>query len=121
MPSTSSRGGGEEGEESRGRRGGGGRAKRELGLGGNPHESCMRTGVNTSLPSPALPCPPPLRFTAYIYPVIVAILLWGPQDRDHNFVLSLFWAWWWPLSFVAFILLGRVWCAVRAPHAHTLV
>ncbi|GAX80436.1 hypothetical protein CEUSTIGMA_g7875.t1, partial [Chlamydomonas eustigma] len=52
------------------------------------------------------------KFTAYVYPVLVALLLWGPQDRDHNFVLNFFWAWWWPLSFVAFLFLGRVWCAV---------
>ena len=64
-------------------------------------------------PPPHLPHTHPCRFTAYVYPVLVALLLWGPQDREHNFVLSFFWSWWWPLSFVAFILLGRVWCAVR--------
>ncbi|KXZ56033.1 hypothetical protein GPECTOR_2g1585 [Gonium pectorale] len=56
-------------------------------------------------------------FTAYAYPLIVALLLWGPQasaraDRLHNPALAVFWDCWWPLVFVSFPLLGRVWCAV---------
>ncbi|GLC68372.1 hypothetical protein PLESTF_000684000 [Pleodorina starrii] len=52
------------------------------------------------------------KFTAYVYPVIVALLLWGPPDRLHNPALAVFWDYWWPLVFVSFPLLGRVWCAV---------
>jgi hypothetical protein len=31
------------------------------------------------------------------------------QDRDHNFCLSLFWNYWWPLMFVIYPFLGRIW------------
>lgn len=31
--------------------------------------------------------------------------------RDHNFALNLFWAWWWPLVFISYLFLGRVWCS----------
>ncbi|GFR44902.1 hypothetical protein Agub_g6247, partial [Astrephomene gubernaculifera] len=51
-------------------------------------------------------------FTAYIYPLIVALLLLGPQDRAHNPALLLFWDGWWPAVFLSYPLLGRVWCAV---------
>jgi len=51
-------------------------------------------------------------FTAYAFPVIVALLLFGPQDRDHNPVLNVFWDWWWPGIFLVYPFLGRVWCAV---------
>ncbi|CAL8472261.1 g11803 [Coccomyxa elongata] len=52
------------------------------------------------------------RFTAYVYPALVALLLFGPQDRAHNFGLNLFWCYWWPLMFIAYPFLGRIWCAV---------
>ncbi|EFJ50727.1 nitrogen assimilation regulatory protein [Volvox carteri f. nagariensis] len=52
------------------------------------------------------------KFTAIVYPIIVALLLWGPQDRLHNPALAVFWDYWWPLVFMSFPLLGRVWCAV---------
>ena len=52
------------------------------------------------------------RFTAYVYPAVVALLLFGPQDRAHNFGLNFFWAWWWPGIFLVYPFLGRVWCAV---------
>ncbi|PSC73341.1 ATPase AAA [Micractinium conductrix] len=51
-------------------------------------------------------------FTAWVYPLIVAVLLWGPQDRDHNFALNAFWAWWWPGVSIVYPFLGRVWCSV---------
>jgi len=50
--------------------------------------------------------------TLWAFPLIVAIGLWGPQDREHNLALNLFWAWWWPLSLLIFPFLGRIWCAV---------
>lgn len=50
--------------------------------------------------------------TLWLFPLIVAIGLWGPQDRPDNFTLNLFWAWWWPVSLLIFPFLGRIWCAV---------
>ncbi len=50
-------------------------------------------------------------FTAYVFPLVVALLLWGPQDRDHNALLNAFWAWWWPGIFLVYPFLGRIWCA----------
>lgn len=47
-----------------------------------------------------------------LFVVVVAILFIGPQDRGHNFALNAFWAYWWPLSFVVYPFLGRVWCSV---------
>lgn len=52
------------------------------------------------------------KFTVYAFAAIVGILFIGPQDRDHNFALNAFWCYWWPLSFIAYPFLGRVWCAV---------
>lgn len=51
-------------------------------------------------------------FTLWFYPIIVAVLMWGPQTRDTNFALNFFWAWWWPLVLIGFPFVGRVWCAV---------
>jgi transcriptional regulator with AAA-type ATPase domain/NAD-dependent dihydropyrimidine dehydrogenase PreA subunit len=50
-------------------------------------------------------------FTAWIFPIVVAILFIAPQDRQHNFALNLFWAWWWPLILLLFPIVGRLWCA----------
>lgn len=50
--------------------------------------------------------------TLWLFAVIVAIGLFGPQSRDSNFVLNLFWAWWWPVMLLLFPFVGRVWCAV---------
>nr|WP_254896236.1 sigma 54-interacting transcriptional regulator [Synechococcus sp. HK05] len=44
--------------------------------------------------------------------VLVNLWLWlGPQDRQHNGALNLFWAWWWPLILLGFPLVGRLWCS----------
>lgn len=44
--------------------------------------------------------------------VLVNLWLWlGPQDRQHNGALNLFWAWWWPLILLAYPLVGRLWCS----------
>ena len=51
-------------------------------------------------------------FTAWFYPIVVALLFWGPQTRDSNAALNVFWAWWWPLILVGFPVVGRLWCAV---------
>ena len=50
-------------------------------------------------------------FTAWVFPLVVAILFLAPQDRQHNFALNLFWAWWWPLILLLFPVIGRLWCA----------
>jgi transcriptional regulator with AAA-type ATPase domain/NAD-dependent dihydropyrimidine dehydrogenase PreA subunit len=52
------------------------------------------------------------RFTLSFFAFIVLILFIGPQNRQENFALNLFWAWWWPLILIGFPFLGRVWCAV---------
>ncbi|KAG2494498.1 hypothetical protein HYH03_007267 [Edaphochlamys debaryana] len=52
------------------------------------------------------------KFTAIVYPIVVALLLLGPQDRAHSPSLAVFWDYWWPLVFVSYPFLGRVWCAV---------
>ncbi|MBE9179887.1 sigma 54-interacting transcriptional regulator [Oculatella sp. LEGE 06141] len=46
------------------------------------------------------------------FAVVVALLLFGPQSRDSNVALNLFWAWWWPIVLLIFPFLGRIWCAV---------
>ncbi len=51
-------------------------------------------------------------FTASFFAFIVLVLFLAPQNRQHNFALNLFWAWWWPLILVTFPFIGRLWCAV---------
>ncbi|AUT01608.1 AAA family ATPase [Nostoc sp. CENA543] len=51
-------------------------------------------------------------FTVAAFALVVGVLFVGPQTRDRNFALNLFWAWWWPLVLLVFPFLGRVWCAV---------
>ncbi|NEU71876.1 cyclic nucleotide-binding domain-containing protein [Hassallia byssoidea VB512170] len=51
-------------------------------------------------------------FTVTAFALIVAVLFIGPQTRDRNFALNLFWAWWWAFFLFLFPFLGRVWCAV---------
>ena len=51
------------------------------------------------------------KLTAYIYPAFVLLLLLGPQERSSNFGLNLFWCYWWPLSFIVYPFLGRIWCS----------
>ncbi|QLE58329.1 sigma 54-interacting transcriptional regulator [Nostoc sp. TCL26-01] len=50
--------------------------------------------------------------TVAAFAFIVAVLFIGPQTRDRNFGLNLFWAWWWPIVLFIFPFFGRVWCAV---------
>jgi transcriptional regulator with AAA-type ATPase domain/NAD-dependent dihydropyrimidine dehydrogenase PreA subunit len=51
-------------------------------------------------------------FTLTAFAAIVTILFVGPQTRDANVGLNLFWAWWWPVILILFPFLGRIWCAV---------
>ena len=50
-------------------------------------------------------------FTSVAFALAVAVLFFGPQSRDRNFVLNLFWDWWWLGSLLIFPFLGRIWCA----------
>jgi len=50
--------------------------------------------------------------TFTLFAVVVAVLWFGPQSRDCNIALNLFWAWWWPLVLLIFPFLGRIWCSV---------
>ena len=44
------------------------------------------------------------------FAAIVGVLFLGPQTRDRNFALNLFWDWWLG-SFIVFPFLGRIWCS----------
>ncbi len=50
--------------------------------------------------------------TFSLFAFIVAVLFIAPQNRQENFALNLFWAWWWPLILIGFPFVGRLWCAV---------
>lgn len=50
--------------------------------------------------------------TTWVFAAVVMILFVGPQTREANFALNLFWCWWWPLILVGFPFVGRLWCAV---------
>jgi polyferredoxin len=39
------------------------------------------------------------------------VLFLGPQTRDKNFALNLFWDWWWVGFLFLFPFLGRIWCS----------
>jgi transcriptional regulator with AAA-type ATPase domain/NAD-dependent dihydropyrimidine dehydrogenase PreA subunit len=51
-------------------------------------------------------------FTLVFFALTVAALFLGPQSRDRNGALNLFWAWWWPVILIGFPFVGRLWCAV---------
>ena len=51
-------------------------------------------------------------FTLGFFAFIVLVLFIAPQDRESNFALNLFWAWWWPAILISFPFVGRLWCAV---------
>ena len=51
-------------------------------------------------------------FTFSFFAFIVLILFIAPQNRESNFALNLFWAWWWPAILISFPFVGRLWCAV---------
>ena len=50
--------------------------------------------------------------TSWFFALVVGILFLGPQTRNTNFALNLFWAWWWPLILLGFPVIGRLWCSV---------
>ncbi len=51
-------------------------------------------------------------FTLSFFAFVVLVLFIAPQNRQDNFALNLFWAWWWPLILISFPFVGRLWCAV---------
>jgi transcriptional regulator with AAA-type ATPase domain/NAD-dependent dihydropyrimidine dehydrogenase PreA subunit len=51
-------------------------------------------------------------FTLVFFAFVVIVLFIAPQNRQENFALNLFWAWWWPLILIGFPFVGRLWCAV---------
>ena len=51
-------------------------------------------------------------FVLGLYTLVVIVLFVAPQNRQENFALNLFWAWWWPLILIGFPFVGRLWCAV---------
>ena len=51
-------------------------------------------------------------FTLAFFALVIGVGFVGPQNRQENFVLNLFWAWWWPVMLLAFPFVGRLWCAV---------
>lgn len=51
-------------------------------------------------------------FTVYAFAATVVYLLVGPQTRDENPMLAIFWDTWWPVSFMLFPFVGRIWCSV---------
>ena len=51
-------------------------------------------------------------FVLGFYTLVVIVLFVAPQNRQENFALNLFWAWWWPLILIGFPFVGRLWCAV---------
>jgi transcriptional regulator with AAA-type ATPase domain/NAD-dependent dihydropyrimidine dehydrogenase PreA subunit len=51
-------------------------------------------------------------FTFAFFAFIVLVLFIAPQNRQENFALNFFWAWWWPLILISFPFVGRLWCAV---------
>ena len=50
--------------------------------------------------------------TLGLFAAVVALLWLGPQQRQENVALTVFWAWWWPLVLLGFPFVGRLWCAV---------
>jgi transcriptional regulator with AAA-type ATPase domain len=51
-------------------------------------------------------------FTLWVFALVVVLGFVGPQNRQENFTLNLFWAWWWPVVLIGFPFVGRLWCAV---------
>ncbi|KAL3796747.1 hypothetical protein HJC23_010894 [Cyclotella cryptica] len=47
-----------------------------------------------------------------VFVLYLAVLFLGPQARDDNAALTVFWAGWWPGNMLVFPFLGRIWCAV---------
>jgi hypothetical protein len=44
-----------------------------------------------------------------VFVLVLAALMCGPQTRDHNAALTVFWAGLWPAVLLSFPFLGRIW------------
>ena len=44
--------------------------------------------------------------------LVLAALFLGPQTREENAALTVFWAGWWPAVMLSFPFLGRMWCSL---------
>ncbi|NDJ16234.1 sigma 54-interacting transcriptional regulator [Myxacorys almedinensis] len=51
-------------------------------------------------------------FVLGAFAIVVGMLMVGPQSRDRNVALNLFWAWWWLLILIGFPFVGRLWCSI---------
>jgi len=47
-----------------------------------------------------------------VFILVNLILFLGPQTREENAALTIFWAGWWPGIMLVFPFLGRIWCTV---------
>jgi len=68
-------------------------------------------GLRKFLRSPWWPDRINYGLTLWFFALVVMVLFVGPQHRNENFALNLFWAWWWPLVLLGFPFVGRLWCA----------
>jgi len=68
-------------------------------------------GLRKFLRSPWWPDRINYGLTLWVFALVVVVLFVGPQHRQENFALNLFWAWWWPLILLGFPFVGRLWCA----------
>lgn len=69
-------------------------------------------GLRKFLRSPWWPDRINYGFTVVAFAFMVGVLFLGPQTRDRNFALNLFWAWWWTFFLALFPFLGRIWCSI---------
>ncbi|HIK46906.1 MAG TPA: sigma 54-interacting transcriptional regulator [Leptolyngbyaceae cyanobacterium M65_K2018_010] len=69
-------------------------------------------GLRRFLRSPWWPDRLNYGLTLGLFAAVVLILFLGPQRRQQNVALLVFWAWWWPLVLLGFPVVGRLWCAV---------
>lgn len=50
--------------------------------------------------------------SAFVFAIVVWQLMLGPDSAHDNLGTAMTWVLWWPLIPIAFLLLGRFWCAV---------
>jgi len=55
-------------------------------------------------------------FTVFIASTIIYSSFWGTQIVSKNFALWICWSVGWPLLFVSFIFVGRIWCGICPFH-----
>lgn len=48
-----------------------------------------------------------------------ALLIYGPQTRDTNPALNIFWDYWWTIFLILTLPLGRIWCGSICPFSAT--